>query len=336
MVSNTNGTSLMTSQIFAQQATPMITWNNPASIIYGTALSNTQLDATASVQGLITYNPPSGTILNASQQQQLTAILTPNDNVNYTQASATALINVNKATPKITWSDPANITYGIALNNTQLDANASVSGTFVYIPSSGTVLNAGPQTLNVLFIPTDTVDYNIVSASVLINVTQMTPKITPTITWNNPTNIVYGTALNDTQLNAITSVPGTFVYIPSSGTVLSAGPQTLNVLFIPTDTVDYNIVSASVLINVTKAAPTLIWSNPANITHGTKLSSTQLDATSSVNGNFTYIPSSGKILNVGTHTLNVFFTPTDIIDYTTASASALINVTKKTLENYMK
>jgi C1A family cysteine protease len=77
----------------------------------------------------------------------------------------------SKYTPKITWSNPVNITYGTALNNAQLDAIASVPGTFVYTPSSGTVLNAGTQTLTVSFTPTDTANYTTASASVLIKVT---------------------------------------------------------------------------------------------------------------------------------------------------------------------
>jgi hypothetical protein len=37
------------------QAAPVITWATPASIIYGTALSGTQLNATASVPGVATF-----------------------------------------------------------------------------------------------------------------------------------------------------------------------------------------------------------------------------------------------------------------------------------------
>src|SRR6185503_2841969 len=68
-----------------------------------------------------------------------------------------------------------------------------------------------------------------------------TTKTTPTITWVNPADITYGTALGASQLNATASVPGTFVYTPASGTVLSAGDQqTLSVSFTPTDTAKYN------------------------------------------------------------------------------------------------
>ena len=44
----------------------------------------------------------------------------------------------------------------------------------------------------------------------------------PTITWNDPDNIVYGTPLSNTQLNATASVPGNFSYNPTPGTVLNS------------------------------------------------------------------------------------------------------------------
>ena len=66
---------------------------------------------------------------------------------------------------------------------------------------------------------------------------------------------------------------------PGRGTVLHAGAgQALSVAFTPTDTTDYNSASASATINVDKATPTITWANPADITYGTVLSATQLDA----------------------------------------------------------
>jgi hypothetical protein len=59
---------------------------------------------------------------------------------------------------------------------------------------------------------------------------------TPTIMWATPAAILYGTALSGTQLNASSSVAGTFTYSPATGTTLSAGSQTLTVTFTPTDT----------------------------------------------------------------------------------------------------
>jgi hypothetical protein len=90
---------------------------------------------------------------------------------------------VAPATPTITWSDPAGITYGTALGGAQLDATASVPGTFVYSPLGGTVLGAGThQALSVTFTPTDAVDYTSASKTVYINVTAATPTISFTST----------------------------------------------------------------------------------------------------------------------------------------------------------
>jgi len=93
-------------------------------------------------------------------------------------------------------------------------------------------------------------------------------------------DITYGTALGNGQLDASTSVPGTLVYTPSTGTVLSVGTHTLDVSFIPDDSANYTTASATALINVTQATPTIIGKNPANIIYGTALCDTQLDATS--------------------------------------------------------
>ena len=52
------------------------------------------------------------------------------------------------------------------------------------------------------------------SKTVTINVLPA-PLKTPLITWSNPADIIYGTALSSTQLNAVASVPGTFVLYSS-------------------------------------------------------------------------------------------------------------------------
>ena len=78
-------------------------------------------------------------------------------------------------TPTVTWAAPAAITYGTALSATQLDATASVPGTFAYTPAAGTVLGAGTQTLDVTFTPTDTTDYTTASKTATLTVNKATP-----------------------------------------------------------------------------------------------------------------------------------------------------------------
>src|SRR6185295_5743818 len=110
----------------------VITWTTPADITYGTALSATQLNATANVAGTFNYTPASGLVLAAGAAQTLSVTFTPADIANYTTASTSVAINVLKAAPVVTWSTPADIVYGTALSATQLNASASVAGTFVY------------------------------------------------------------------------------------------------------------------------------------------------------------------------------------------------------------
>jgi uncharacterized protein YjdB len=89
----------------------------------------------------------------------------------FTASSGKAQLTVTKATPTITWNNPANITYGTPLSSTQLNAVASVKGTFKYTPSAGTVFPVGNgQSLRVDFTPTNTVNYQTASKTVSINV----------------------------------------------------------------------------------------------------------------------------------------------------------------------
>jgi hypothetical protein len=155
-------------------------------------------------------------------------------------------ITQSQTTPQISWPAPAAITYGTTLTATQLDAMASVAGTFAYTPPAGTVLGAGAQTLSVTFTPTDTTDYTTATFSVTLTVN----KATPTMTWAAPPAIVAGTALTAAQLDATASVAGTFAYTPPAGTVLGAGTQTLSVTFTPTDTTDYTTATFSVTLTV--------------------------------------------------------------------------------------
>ena len=227
--------------------------------------------------GTFAYNHPLGTVLAAGAGQTLSTTFTPTDAANYNAATANVTITVNKATPVITWAPPANITYGTALSATQLNATTPVAGTFAYNHPLGTVLAAGAgQTLSTTFTPTEAANYNAATA----NVTIIVNKATPVITWAPPANIIYGTALSATQLNATTPVAGTFAYNHPLGTVLAAGAgQTLSTTFTPTEVANYNAATANVTIIVNKATPVITWAPPANITYGTALSATQLNAT---------------------------------------------------------
>jgi hypothetical protein len=226
--------------------------------------------------------------------------------------------------PTITWSTPADIIYGTALGAAQLNATTTVAGSFVYTPPATTVLSAGAaQTLSVTFTPTDGANYTTATKAVAITVL----KVTPAVSWNAPADITYGTALSAAQLNASSSVPGTFVYSPAAGTVLGAGARTLSATFTPTDTAIYNTTTSTVAITVMKAAPLVTWPTPAAIAVGTALSAAQLNATANVPGTFVYTPPGGTVLGVGAgQSLSAVFTPTETANYNAATASVSIDV----------
>jgi hypothetical protein len=170
-----------------------------------------------------------------------------------------------RGAPTFIWPAPAAITYGTALDGTQLDATVSTAGTLVYTPPAGTVLNAGHRTLGVTLIPSDPANYVTDSSTVGLTVNQATP----TITWANPAPITYPTPLSATQLNATASTTGTFQYTPASGAVLDAGPHTLSVTVTP-DSANYTSASTTVQIGVQQATQAINFTGlPANATFGT-------------------------------------------------------------------
>jgi hypothetical protein len=169
------------------------------------------------------------------------------------------------------------------------------------------------------------------------------------LTWNNPADINQGTPLGGAQLDAtattmvgglFVALAGTFVYAPASGTVLPVGQnQTLHVSFTPSDTTHYAAASAQVSVNVLQAQVTLtpiLTMNPVNIVYGTPLADNQLSGTATVTvnnqtiyvgGTFSFTSAAGTILNAGNgQSEAVTFTPNDVIDYTTATATVMVNV----------
>jgi pilus assembly protein CpaE len=306
-----------------ERETPVIAWSTPASIAFGTALSAIQLNAMASVPGAFSYTPALGEIL-AAGTHSLTVAFTPADDAAYTTAEAKVLLTITKATPAVVWPAPAPVVYGTPLSAAQLNAKASVPGTSVYVPAAGEVPKAGTQTLSVTFTPTDILDYDTVYAIVPLTVT----KAESTITWPKPASIAYGTVLSAVQLNARASVPGTLVYTPAAGEVLTAGLQKLSVTFTPSDSTGYNKAQATVPLTVTRATPIITWSAPEAITSGTALSASQLNASALVPGTFLYSPAVGEMLEAGTHTLSVSFTPTDVASYTAVQATVSLTVTE--------
>ena len=218
------------------------------------------------------------------------------NNPDYQATDAIGTLVISPATPHLTWANPADIVYGTKLGSTQLDAMASVPGTFAYTPAAGTVLQVGQgQTLSALFTPTDMTDYLSVTAQAVLNVAPAPL----TVTAVNETQ-VYGAALSALTytytglVNGDTSATfsGGLATTATSSSSVGGYPITQGTL---AATGNYTIgtFNPGTLI-ITQATPTITWANPANIVYGTALSATQLDATASwtVGGNTVNVPGS--------------------------------------------
>lgn len=127
----------------------------------------------------------------------------------------------------------------------------------------------------------------------------------PVIAWASPAAISYGAPLSSAELNATANVPGTFAYTPASGTVLDVGSQTLSVTFTPSDTTTYSVTTATQTLTVNRAVPAITWAAPIEITPGTALSATQLDATANTAGTFIYTPAAGTVPSTTANSLLV-------------------------------
>lgn len=160
----------------------VLRWNDPSPINFGTPLSGTQLNGSTDALATCVYTPALGTIL-APGEYTLSVTCTPVDGTNYEPVSGTVKLTVKKVKgkPRIIWFNPSPITYPTPLTGTQLNAVASVPGTYAYNPAAGTVLAPGRHKLNVKFTPTNKDDNEEIEANVTIDV--LAPKVpgtTPT------------------------------------------------------------------------------------------------------------------------------------------------------------
>jgi streptogramin lyase len=83
-----------TASFSIQKATPVVSYAPPAVIVQGTALGAAQLDATASIPGVFSYDIPAGTVLPAGLGYVITATFTPTDSADYNSVTVGSTINV--------------------------------------------------------------------------------------------------------------------------------------------------------------------------------------------------------------------------------------------------
>jgi hypothetical protein len=104
----------MTCVLTISPAVPVLTWPQPATMNYGTALGAAQLDATADVPGTFAYSPAAGAILGAGTNL-LTVVFTPADDMDYVGATNTVNLVVSAAVTPEPEGEPLLPAWGTAL-----------------------------------------------------------------------------------------------------------------------------------------------------------------------------------------------------------------------------
>ncbi len=347
-ITKTAGANAVLSGLFLDPAstsksTPTITWAKPANIVYGTALSGTQLDATASVPGTFTYTPAAGTVLAVGNNQTLSVSFTPTDTTDYTSATATVTINVLAATTSATFLEEdtktqgnwigvyGTVGYDVINNPSTTNPNALPAGVTI-TPAGATLYTwANPSTATpALEVPGGTSRiaacwYASTSFTVDVDVTngQSYNLELYVLDYNGGNARSEQIQLSNAGTGAVLSTETVSKF--SSGAYLN-WTISGNVLITITKTAGANAVLSGLFFDpatTSKSSPTITWANPANIVYGTALSSTQLKATASVSGTFTYTPAAGTQSITATDTANSLVTGSAPTTMTAAAASRL-------------
>jgi hypothetical protein len=155
--SATNSPQIVTLTGTATRGTPTLTWLPPLPITYGTLLSATQLDPTASVPGTFTYTPAANT-MPAAGSVSLLASFTPTDATDYAPTQLTRTLTVMQASSSValtTSSASAATNAAVVFTaSVQPQIAGSPTGTVTFYDGStsigtGTVSASAPATLSI-------------------------------------------------------------------------------------------------------------------------------------------------------------------------------------------
>jgi len=205
--------------------------------------------------------------------------------------------------PAISWTNPAPITYGMALSSNQLNATTTVPGSFAYLPAAGAALNAGSNLLTVVFTPINTVNYSSATSTVCqlvlpagLTVTansasriygQPNPALTGTLTGVTNGDLITATYSTTAATN---SPVGTYPIIP--GVVDPAGRL-----------VNYTVTTSNGVLTINKAAATVTLGGLNQVYDGAAVGVSVATLPASLLVNVTYNGSPNAPTNVGSYTV---------------------------------
>jgi hypothetical protein len=197
---------------------------------------------------------------------KLTASFTPADSTDYTTATATTTLTVNKASPSVTtWPTASSITYGQTLASSTLSGGASTpAGSFAFTTPT-TAPGTGTASQSVIFTPSDATDYNTLTgtANVMVNKASTNTTLTSSL---NPSGVGQSVTLTAT-------ISGQYGGTPTGSVAFSNGSTSLG---------NVSLSGSNVAALATTALPlgtntiTAVYSGDSNFTGSTSNSVNQV------------------------------------------------------------
>ena len=158
---------------------PDFVWKNSSHLldwdvlVFGEKLSNKHLNATCDTcPGTIVYDPPLGTLLNATEKSTLSVKFTPDNLDKYLITKVTRDILIKKAVPVLEWKpklpfmyvgkplEPHTLNAYTTSCNAELQEETPIKGKYIYCPEVGNVLEIGTHCMTTIFEPCKEVSHN--------------------------------------------------------------------------------------------------------------------------------------------------------------------------------
>ncbi|MEK6283944.1 MAG: MBG domain-containing protein, partial [Acidobacteriota bacterium] len=308
------------------KANQTITFNALAGMIFGDAPFNVNATSTSGLPvSLSIISGPatvSGNTLTISGAGTVIVRASQAGNENYNSAlPVEQSFGVSKANQIITFDSIPSKTFGDApfvlsaasssglpVSLQVISGPATLSGASLTLTGTGTVTVSASQ-------PGDS-NYH---AATSVNRTFIVTSANGNISLSNLAHIYDGSAKFVTVTTNPAGLNVSVSYSQSGSAVASpvnAGEYSVAAMI--NDSNFQGSTTGTLVIN--KATPVITWNTPAPIVFGTPLSSTQLNASANVPGNFQYSIAAGTILSLGTYQVSTTFTPADVTNYNPATA----------------
>ena len=241
-----------------------------------------------------------------------------------TKRSGKSLVTVIKATPVVTFPT-ASLTYGQTLAQA-LQTGGAGSGVFTFVaPTTQPTVAESGTAYAATFTPTDAANYNTVSGTIVVTVNK-----------DDPTGVVFPTAALTYGQTLAQAIPaggsgaGAFTFdAPSTVPTVAQSGSSYAATFTPTDAANYNTVSGTIVVTVSKATPAVTFPT-ATLTYGQTLAQAQLAGGVGV-GTFIFTnPGTMPTVADSGTAYPASFTPTDSANFNAVIGSIVVTVSKAT------